>query len=122
MHKILTPVKTSKHLTQAALQVVSLLGMYQAELARILGLQCGDIGEMANARKVIDINSEAGRQAGLFVYFYNLLYDRFSGDEALMCNWLRRHNGDLSAAPFYLIVDDNKLSEVITYLETDKPY
>ena len=117
MHKITTPICSSRQLTQAVLQVITFLGMYQAELARILGLQCADIGDMASAKQFIEIDSEAGKKARLLVRLYNLLYDRFSGDEALMCHWLRRHDDDLSGAPFYLIVDEHKLDAVITFLE-----
>ncbi|MCW8855366.1 MAG: hypothetical protein OQK76_05535 [Gammaproteobacteria bacterium] len=117
MHKITLPLESPQHLTQAVLQVITLLGMYQAELARILGLQCADIGAMASAQKVIDINSEAGERAVLLVKFFNLLYDRCLGDEVKMCHWLRRYDKDLSASPFYLIVDEHKLENIITFLE-----
>ena len=120
MHKITTPIDNSRQLTQAALQVITLLGMYQAELARILGLQCSDIGDMTSAKQFIEVDSEAGNKAGLLVRFYNLLYDRYSGDEALMCHWLRRHDDNLSAAPFYLIVDEHKLESVIAFMEEDE--
>lgn len=117
MHKIPVPIENSQQLTQAVLQVISLLGLYQAELARILGLQCSDIGEMASAKQFIDINSDAGYQGILLVHFYNLLYDRYSGDEVMMCHWLRRYDDDLSSSPFYLIVDDKKLKTVIAFME-----
>ena len=106
-----------RQLTQAVIQVITMLGLYQAELARILGLQCADIGEMASARKFIDLDSEAGRQAGLLIQFYNLLYERCSGDETLMCHWLRRYDNDLSGSPFYLIVDEHQLENVIEFME-----
>lgn len=117
MHKIVTPITDARHLTQAVLQIISLLGMYQAELARILGMQCSDIGEMASAKKVIQINSHAWHQASMFVRFYNRLYDRFDGDEAMMCHWLRRYEHNLSGSPFYLIVDEHKLAQVVSYME-----
>ena len=117
MHKITAPIEHSRQLTQAVLQVIDLLGMYQAELARILGLQCSDIGDMAAAKQFIVMDSEAGKKASLLVRLYNLLYDRFSGDEALMCHWFRRHDDGLSGAPFYLIVDEHKLEAVISFLE-----
>lgn len=109
----------SKKLTQSVLQVTDLLGMYQAELARILGLHCSDIGAMASAKKFIENNSNAWHQAWLLVRFYNGLYEKFSGDEALMCHWLRRHHPGLSASPFYLMVDHGQLDEVVQYLEAD---
>ena len=117
MHKINLPLESPQQLTQAVLQVITLLGMYQAELARILGLQCADIGAMASAQRVIDINSGAGERAILLVKFFNLLYDRCSGDEAMMCHWLRRYDKDLSGSPFYLIVDEHKLENVIAFME-----
>ena len=117
MHKITTPICSSRQLTQAVLQVITFLGMYQAELARILGLQCADIGNMASAKQFIEIDSEAGYRANLLVRFYNLLYDRYSGNEALMCHWLRRYDNGLSGSPFYLIVDEHRLENVIAFME-----
>ena len=120
MHKIAMPIDNPRQLTQAVIQIIALLGLYQAELARILGLQCVDIGEMASARKFIDLDSEAARQAGLLIHFYNLLYEKYSGDEARMCHWLRRYDNDLSSSPFYLIVDEHQLEQVIAFMELSK--
>lgn len=117
MHKISEPIKNSQHLTQAVLQICSMLGMYQAELARILGLQCSDIGELSSARQYLETDSDAERQACLLVRFFNLLFDRFHGDEVKVCNWFRRHSDELSGIPFYLIVDENKLGQVLDFLE-----
>ncbi|MDH5766260.1 MAG: hypothetical protein OEZ38_09610 [Gammaproteobacteria bacterium] len=93
--------------------------MYHAELARILGVQCADIGEMASVKKFIEINTPAWQQACLLVRFYNRLYEKYSGDEVSMCHWLRRYNNEFSDSPFYLIVDKNRLLDVTCFLESD---
>ena len=42
--KIENATANERSLSQSVIQVIELLGMYHAELARILGQQCGDIG------------------------------------------------------------------------------
>ena len=106
-----------RRLTQSVLQVVALLDMYQAELARVLRLKCGDIGELASAQCCLVTGTEAWEQALLFVRFYRLLYDRMRGDGIAMRHWLRVENVALGGVPHLMIVDENRLAEVVSYLE-----
>lgn len=46
-------VREPQRLTPAVLQAAGMLGMYRAELARVLHLQCGDIGELTSMRKTL---------------------------------------------------------------------
>lgn len=48
--EINTDTKNQRKLTQAVLQIIQILDLLHAELARILHLQCPDIGLMANAK------------------------------------------------------------------------
>lgn len=106
-----------RQLTRAVLQVIAMLDMYQAELARVLQLQCGDIGELSSAQRCLDRGSPAWEQARLFVRFYQLLYDRLNGDGVAMRHWLRRQHAVLGSTPHLLIVDEGRLAEVVNYLE-----
>jgi len=98
-----------------------MFAMYQAELARILQLTCAEIGQLATGKQFLDPDSQTGRQAIRFVRLYNLLYDRFQGDEAAICHWLRVGNQDLNGIPLYLMVDEGQLMKVIEYLEQKIP-
>ncbi len=106
-----------RKLTQSVLQVIAMLDMYQAELARVLRLQCADIGELSSAQRCLERDSPAWEQARLFVRFYQLLYDRFNGDGVAMRHWLHRQHAVLGSTPHLLIVDENRLAEVVGYLE-----
>jgi len=108
---------SEKALTQAVLQVTQMLGVYHAELARILHLQCADIGELSNAENVIVINSTEWVQAVKYIELYELLYNLQGGDEALINNWLRKENKYLDGAPLYLMVDRLKIDDVIQCLK-----
>lgn len=112
-------VETSdpRKLTQSVLQVVVMLDMYQAELARVLHLKCGDIGELASARRCLEKGTVCWEQATLFVQFYRLLYDRMNADGVAMRHWLRAQNEGLGGVPHLLIVDDDRLADVVRYLE-----
>jgi len=104
---------SEKCLTQAVLQVTQMLGIYHAELARILHLKCADIGELLNTNNLISKKSPAWIQAEKYLELYEYLYYLHNGDEALINNWLRRKNKKLQAIPLYLMVDELAIDEVL---------
>ena len=106
-----------RRLTQSVLQIIALLDMYQAELARVLCLKCGDIGELAAAQRYLVTGTEAWEQALLLVRFYRLLYQRMCGDGVAMRHWLRVENAALGGVPHLMIVDENRLADVVSYLD-----
>lgn len=109
-------VNEPQRLTPAVLQAAEMLGMYRAELARVLHLQCGDIGELTSMRKTLQPETVAWQQAVLFVRFFNGLYDKQNGDESAMCHWLRSDNDKLQSTPLLCIVDNDELERVIQAL------
>ncbi len=114
--KIENATENERSLSQSVIQVIELLGMYHAELARILGQQCGDVGELTSGRSCIQRDSDAWSQASLFVKTYNLLFDYFNGDSVAMYHWMRAHNKELEGTPHFLIVDAGKLQIIHDYL------
>ena len=104
-------------LMQRVLQITEILNMYRAELARVLHLRCAEIGEMANGRMNIEPGTVTWQQARLFVRFFELFYNTLADDEVAMCLWLRVNNVELAGTPLLLIVDDDKLVDVVRYLE-----
>ncbi len=118
MHLIkVTEVSDSeKKLTQAVLQITQMLGIYNAELARILHLRCADIGELSSAHTNIQSNTEAWFQAIKYVEMYEGLYYLCEGSEIKMNNWLRKKHKYLQAIPLYLMVDEQKINRVIDVL------
>lgn len=110
---------SSSSLTQAVLQVSQMLGLYHAELASILKLQCADVGELANARRTLEAGSVAWQQAEKLILIFEGLYQKFAGDEALMCNWLRKQNSELDGAPLYLMVDNGQVRDVLDAIGLD---
>jgi hypothetical protein len=106
-----------RELTRSVLQIISLLDLFQAELARVLRLQCGDIGELASAQRCLEPGTGAWQQALLFVRFYRALYNKTGGDGVAMRHWLRVDDAELGGVPHRLIVDDDQLQKVVTYLE-----
>ncbi len=118
MHKLSSPDANPRKLTQSVIQITEMLGLYQAELARILGIQCGDIGELSSGRQELRPGSAAWVRAVRFARVYDALYEMMLGDGVSMVHWLRADNADLQGVPLLLIVDDGRLSEVLEYLET----
>jgi hypothetical protein len=121
VHKLSNPTQSAQKLTQAVLQVTEMLGMYQAELARILQVTCSEIGGFASGIQFLNVNSEAAEQAIKFVRLYESLYEKFGADEVAICQWFRAQNQDLNGIPLYLIVDDGRLADVVEYIEQQIP-
>lgn len=115
--KIDNPCESERKLSQSVLQVIELLGMYHAELARILGKQCGDIGELSSGKTCITQNSDAWNRAALFIDIYHQLYDYFEGDSVAMYHWMRTYNKYLNGTPHLIIVDEGNLQTVHQYLQ-----
>ena len=57
--EIKTAVDDPRSLPLSVLQIIALLDLYQAELARILHLRCSDIGELAAAQRYLEPDTEA---------------------------------------------------------------
>jgi hypothetical protein len=115
--EISAPSDDPRQRTQAVLQVIDMLDLYQAELARILGLQCGDIGQLANAQKLLQADSTAWVQAERLIRFYRLLYVHTNGDGVAMRHWLRRMNSQFQQTPHLMLVDEDRLMELINFLQ-----
>ncbi len=105
-------------LTPAVLQAASMLGLYHAELARILGMLCGEIGQLASARKRLESDSPAWQQALMFLRLYWAIFQLKQGDRIASWHWLRAHNQDLQGVPLLLMVDDNEMRRVLEYVES----
>lgn len=114
-------IEDPRRLTQAVLQIVEMLDLYQAELARVLHLKCGDIGQLASARRCLEPGSDAWEQAQLLVRAYRALYHRMHGDGVAMRHWLRVSQPELGGVPHLLVVDDDRLRRVVDYLENSAP-
>lgn len=115
-----TPKTTSpKELTHQVIFITHQLGMYQAELARVLHVQCPEVGRLGAGQALLEVDTAAWRQACLLVDFYRLLVDRFEGDEVSMYHWLRAENVLLGGVPLLLIIDDDQLEALIRHLESD---
>ena len=100
-------------LTPAVLQAAEMLGMYRAELARVLHLQCQDIGRLADMKQLLEPDTVAWRQAVVFIRFYQTLFAGMQGEEAAIHHWLRTENDALGGVPLLLIVDEDRLAPVL---------
>jgi hypothetical protein len=113
------PLEGALKLTQSVIQITEMLGMYRAELARVLHIRCEDIGRLIDDRKNLEPDTESWEQAILFVRLYEILYEYCEGNGVAMCHWLRTNNQKLAGEPLLLIVDDNKLQQVFSFLEKE---
>ena len=120
--QITTAVDDPRALTQAVLQITTMLDMFQAELARVLHVNCGDIGQLSCGRQVLATGTQSWDQAQLFVRFYQVLYQRMNGDGVAMRHWMRVESKALKGVPHLLIVDDDRLTELVSFVEQDSDW
>lgn len=113
--------ESREKLTPAILQIAELLGMYNAELARALGLRCQDIGELSLPRCYLVEDSPAWQRARLLVRLYQWLYQRMEGDAIAMYRWLRVNDPQLKGVPLLLIVDDDRIEWLVNTLYSSSP-
>jgi hypothetical protein len=106
-----------RRLTQKVTQITTFLDLYHAELARILGVKCADIGQLTSGSKCLEPGSMAWRQACLLVRLYQALFSLTGGDGVAMRHWLRISHRDLGGSPHLLMVDEGRLADVVTSLE-----
>ncbi len=92
------------------------LGLYRAELARILCLKCGDVSDSIHLESLLSDNIDIQKKAERFVAFHELLENSFPGDSVAMLHWFRKENTNLSTTPFLAIVDDGRLEDVMIEL------
>ncbi len=98
-------------------QASEMLGLMRAETGRVLGYKCEQFTALYEGRAVLEEGTAAYNQGVLFVRFYQALYAHMGGDSVQMIHWLRRHHQALDNAPFYLIIDEGKLEQLVHYLE-----
>lgn len=108
-------------LTQSVLQIRDFLNLYNAELARILCLNCADITQLGVARHYLEVDTAAWEQALLFRETYQILFKRHQGNGVAMNHWLRKWHAVMKPSPLLLMVDFSGLQTVHDYLlsETD---
>ena len=90
------------------------LGLYRAELARILGLMCQDVSDSHVLEAILHDNKNAHHYAQRFIVFYNTLEKHYDGDSVTIINWFRKHNAQLETTPFLAMVDEHRIEDVIS--------
>jgi hypothetical protein len=93
------------------------LGLYRAELARILGLNCADVSDSKNLELLFTTNSSLRSRAELFICFFQLLELLYADDPVSMVHWFRRENSKLGMTPILAMVDHGQLSKVVDVLQ-----
>jgi len=107
-----------KALTTAVVQIMQMLGLYQAELARVLGLQCAEVAELASERRILRQDTPEFRRAQQVVRLYEHLYRHFDGEPVAIYHWLRVRLAPSATTPLMLMVDEGRIGELIGWFES----
>jgi ferric-dicitrate binding protein FerR (iron transport regulator) len=108
-------------LSRSLVQIMDMLQLYQAEVARILDVRCADVASLAQARTRLTPHTHAWRQACLLLRCYRALHDECRGDAAAMYHWLHRDLPGVGVTPHRLMVDEQALAAVVAHLERARP-
>jgi hypothetical protein len=94
------------------------LGLYRAELARILGRNCAEVSDVKTLQTLLRDDGDVRRQSENFVCFYRLLEQSLAHDSVAMVHWFRKQHAALGTTPFLAVVDEARLDEVIAQLQS----
>jgi len=117
-YRLNAPFSSPRKLSQSVIQAGEMLGLVRTEVARLLEFKCENISALYDGKLVLEEGTTAYEQAVLFVLFYQTLYDHMAGDEPKMIHWIRGQKRELDNSPFYLMIDEGKLGQVLEYLES----
>lgn len=104
-------------LARAATRAAALLGISQAELARILGVSAATVSRMAAGRYALQREQKAWQLAALFVRLFRSLDAVVGANEQQAQAWLASPNAALGAEPRTLLADAEGLVRVVHYLD-----
>lgn len=106
-------------LTEATLRAADLLGLKNAELAAILGVNRSTVSRWQNPQNssLISAKSKTGEAAALFIRMIRSLSTFFAGEFEQCGRWLRSDNSYFDARPIDLIKTSQGLVRVCDYLD-----
>lgn len=105
-------------LIAAVNHAADMLGLYRAELARILDLNCADVSDAQQLELLLQENRAVRAAAESFIVFYQLLERKFSNDTVAMVHWFRKEHASLGTTPFLAMIDNIQLNTVIELLRS----
>lgn len=121
VHRLTEPFASPQRLSQSVVQAGELLGLYRAEVARLLGFHCADVSALYEGRLLLLPGGRAWESGVLFVRLYQALHDRMAGDGPRMVHWLRADHPALGSSPFLSMVDGGGLERVVRLAATVAP-
>jgi transcriptional regulator with XRE-family HTH domain len=104
-------------LTRASLRAATLLGLSQAELARVLGLSAASLSRLAHGGRSLEPGSTSWQLAALFVRLFRSLDAIVGSDDAAAREWLASPNLALGGVPRELMFDLASLVRTVDYLD-----
>ncbi len=108
-------------LSKATLNASALLGLNDAELAKVLGISEPSISRIASGSRYIDPHSREGETALILVRILRSLDRLVGGDSSRRTAWMTSHNKAISGVPKTAIQTMHGLVHTIDYLDCISP-
>lgn len=103
-------------LCKALFRAVDYLGVTQAELGQVIGLDRTSITRLKR-KGHIGADSKSGELASYLIRIFRDLYTLMGGDTQAMQHWLATPNRHLNGTPKELILSAQGLIQVLSYLD-----
>jgi len=104
-------------LSKATLNAASLLGLNNAELAKVLGISEPTVSRVASGNRHIDPHSREGQTALILVRIFRALDLLVGGDSTARDAWMTSHNKVIAGVPKAAIQTVTGLVHTIDYLD-----
>lgn len=104
-------------LTKATLRAADLLGLQNADLAKIIGVSSATVSRYRNSGSEISPGTKPGELALLLVRIFRSLDPLVGADNELRTSWMHSHNKALGGVPAQLMRKPDGLTRTLAYLD-----
>lgn len=104
-------------LRKALLRAADIMGLSQADLARILGLSQPTVSRLRSGRYQLDEQRKEWELAILLIRLYRGLDALMASDETALRAWIHNPNAELGARPGERIASVTGLVDVLDYVD-----
>ena len=105
-------------LTKSALRAGAWLGLADADLSKVLGLDGDALTDMAAGRGYLRLGTPSAQRAITLIKIHQALTANVGLDEEAVKRWMASHNTALAGTPASLIQTEEGMRAVLAYLQS----
>ncbi len=105
-------------LTKSALRAGALLGLADADLSKVLGLDADALTAMEEGSELLRVGTPSAQRAITLIKIHHALMANVGSDEEAGKRWMASHNTALAGTPGSLIQTEEGMRAVLAYLQS----